>query len=38
LFAFGPRGSNAVLGALRNQPALEMGDGPEHMENEFAGG
>src|SRR3546814_20250384 len=36
--AFGARGGDPIPGSLGDQSPLELGDGPEHMEDEFAGG
>ena len=36
--SFGARGGDPIPGSLGDQSPLEMGDGPEHMEDEFAGG
>ncbi len=38
IFAAGTGGDNAILGALGNQPALKVGNGAEHMENQLARG
>src|SRR3546814_10938436 len=34
--AFGARGGDPIPGSLGDQSPLEMGDGPDHMEDEFA--
>jgi hypothetical protein len=38
VLAFGPCRGDAVAGAFGDQPPLEVRDGAEHVEHEFAGG